>query len=205
MVLTTMLLYHYTDHTSLSKIKRERCLNLNFTPRGKGVFFTTKNPKENSKKDIATTCFAGGAEKRLGDGRLDYYIEIAVGDANSHQFSRERNDVYKCKDTLHLDQLDYWESGQVSSWWSPPPAAALVAGGAGLVLMGGLLCKGVEYYSRYTNTKREKEEKLQLIERRLLNILSNFHHSSGKSNPQNRFILVQTVDESKGYGFFWFS
>ena len=73
----------------------------------------------------------------------------------------------------------------------------------GLALFGGLLCTGVEYYSRYTNTKREKEEKLQMIERRLSNILSNFHHhSSAYSNPQNRFTLVKTVDESKGYGFF---
>lgn len=49
-------------------------------------------------KDIATACFAGEAEKRLGDARLDYYyIEIAVEGANSNQFSRQRDDLYKCK------------------------------------------------------------------------------------------------------------
>mmetsp|Transcript_23638 Transcript_23638/g.35037 ORF Transcript_23638/g.35037 Transcript_23638/m.35037 type:complete len:245 (-) Transcript_23638:110-844(-) len=193
-----MYLYHYTDCRGLSKINGERSLKSHFTHRGKGVFFTTKNPKECSKKDIATACFAGGAEKRLGDGKVDYYIEIVVDDTNSHQFSRERDDVYKCRDSLELD-LFSWRSGQVSSW-SP---AALVAGGTGIALLGGLLFKGAEYYIRYTNTKREKEEKLhQMVERRLLNILSNFHHSRGYSNPQNRFTLLKTVDESKGYGIF---
>ena len=77
---------------------------------------STKNPKQYSKKDIATACFAGGAEKRLRDGRLDYYIDISVEGANSNQFSRERDDLYKCKySTLYLDRLDYWRSGQVSS------------------------------------------------------------------------------------------
>jgi hypothetical protein len=207
-----MHLYHYTDYTSHSNIKRDRCLETTFTPRGKGVFFTTLNP-EHSKEDIAYVCFQGGADTRLSNNKVDYYIELVVNniETSALHFVKIREDVYKCQQTLYLDQVDSWCSGQFSSWSAPlvtklsllqatavsrslltsslsmsAEQRSAAVGGVGLAILGSLLVTGAEYYGKYSNAKQEKEEKLSYIERKLERIVSEFHIQSGSAGKNNQ-------------------
>lgn len=202
-----MRLYHFTNYDSYCKIKKERILRASDSINGKGVFFTSKNPNDHSKKEIAISNYCSGAEKRLDEKKLDYYFEIDVGpyDMNNLFESVKRPKgsdahIHRHRQDLQLEKYA-WDCGAVDEWVGPYLKAGAGAIAAASVL-GHLISKGMEIRSNYIATETKKKERLKMVEQRLLNIMSKFHRLGADGNTHLQFNLVKQVDETKGYGFF---
>ena len=170
-------LYHYTSQEGHDHIVKSGLIkqSQNFTKDcvyGDGVYLTTLNPEDFSKKDLAKNNYGGLWEKRLSDGRLDCYVEIEIpfSDLKLERCttSDDSRDVYLYSGDLDLSQFQ-WQSGQNSEWTYSEVLGA-VAVGVAAVGVAGLLGKMVyDYFNKKPSSDSEniknKEKKQSKQER----------------------------------------
>ena len=143
-----MKLYHYTDVSGHTEIKRTKVIRCSRRGQqrdgifGEGVYLTSLNPRDHDKEEIAKNNWNSGWEGNLD--KTDCYIEIEISSSDRDLVkvnSRDGRDVYRYKSDIHLDDFD-WESGK-NSEWSPLQIAGAVLGGvaaaAGIVGVGLLI------------------------------------------------------------------
>jgi len=156
-------LYHYTsqgghDHIVKSKFIKQ---SQNFTKDcvyGDGVYLTTLNPEDFSKKDLAKNNYGGLWEKRLSDGRLDCYVEIEIPFSDLKlercRTQDDSRDVYLYSGDLDLS-LFQWQSGHNSEWTYSEVLGA-VAVGVAAVGVAGILGKLVyDYFNKKPSSDSE--------------------------------------------------
>ena len=144
-------LYHYTSQTGHDHIVKSGLIkqSQNFTKDcvyGDGVYLTTLNPEDFSKADLARNNYGGLWQKRLSDGRLDYYVEIEI------PFSELR--LTRCQ----TQDESRWQAGQ-NSQWTYSEVLGAVAVGVAAVGVAGLLGKWVyDYYNKKPSSEAENTE-----------------------------------------------
>ena len=159
-------LYHYTSQTGHDHIVKSGLIkqSQNFTKDcvyGDGVYLTTLNPEDFSKADLARNNYGGLWQKRLSDGRLDYYVEIEIPFSELRltrcQTQDESRDVYLYTGDLELKEFR-WQAGQ-NSQWTYSEVLGAVAVGVAAVGVAGMLGKWVyDYYNKKPSSEAENKE-----------------------------------------------
>ena len=112
-----VVLYHYTSHNNLERIKREKVIRKSDESfHGRGVYLTALDPESHSKQEIGRNNWSRGGEARVTQGYVDCYVMINIPETDYRlEECEDRQDKWRYTTDLRLD--DYrWESGTISEW-----------------------------------------------------------------------------------------
>ena len=109
-----VVLYHYTTKSSLNGIKADKVIYQSTRKQrdavlGPGVYLTSLNPNDHSKKSIAANNWREGKDSRMTDGYLDYYIEIQIDDDHRRLrkcHDRDDRDLYRFDGDIYLGEFE---------------------------------------------------------------------------------------------------